>query len=377
MDLLNDTRKEGDQMRKTSLKNVEPGMVLAKDIFSNTGQILLRAGLEMKPRYISYLEQAGVEYIYIRDERIADVSIDDPITEKTRHQARYMVRDITRGLQTEDSQEKVKKGINVQDRVILDTVNKIIDELLDSKEAVVQLEDIRSKDDYLFAHSVNCAVLATLVAKKMKYKSKELRWVAAGSLFHDLGMLGIPEKILNKPGKLNEDEYKIVTGHPLQGFEIFRTTDVFDARAGAVVLQHHERYQGQGYPKGLSGKDINPLAQLCGIADVYDAMTSDRPYRKACQPYEAVEMLMSRGEELFDVTVVQHFLSVIAAYPVGFHVLLSNGESGLVIANNPGFTLRPVVRVLYRYGKSLEPLPQPYEVDLSQALDLTITDVIE
>jgi len=377
VDLSIDTRKEGEQMRKISLGQLEPGMLLGKDIFSNTGQILLRAGVEMKPRYLNYLEQAGIEYIYIQDERIADVTIDDPISEKTRHQARFMVRDITKGLQTGDSQNKVKKSINVQDRVILDTVNRIIDELLDSREAVVQLEDIRSKDDYLFAHSVNCAVLATLVAKKMKYKNKELRWVAAGSLFHDLGMTGIPEKLLNKPGQLSEDEFNLITGHPLQGFEIFRTTDVFDARAGAIVLQHHERYQGQGYPKGLSGKEINPLAQLCAIADVYDAMTSERPYRKACPPYEVVEMLMSRGEELFDVTILQHFLSVIAAYPVGFHVLLSSGESGLVIANNPGFTLRPVVRVLYKNGRSLDPLPQPYEIDLSQALDLTIVEVIE
>ncbi len=363
-------------MRKISIEQVETGMVLAKDIFSNTGQILLRAEIKIKPRYLDYLQQAGIEYLYVRDERISDIKIDDPITEKTRYEARLIIRDITRDLQSEGAGGKIKKSINVQDRDLLNTVNKIIDELLDSNDAIVQLVDIRSKDDYLFAHSVNCAVLATLTAKKMKFKPKELRWLAAGSLFHDLGMIAIPDKLINKPGELTEDEFKVISGHPLQGFEIFRTTNIFDARAGVVVLQHHERLQGQGYPKGLSGKNINTLAQLCGIADVYDAMTSDRPHRKAYQPHEVVEMLMSSGEELFDATILQHFLSVIAAYPIGSHVLLSNDTSGLVIANNPGFTLRPVVRVLYDNGKNFKPLAQPHEIDLSQTLDLIIREVI-
>ena len=364
-------------MRKIPLDVVKPGMVLAKDIFGETGQILLRADIEMKPRYLNYLEQAGIEYVYVRDERIKDITVDDPISEKTRHEARQLVREITRDIQANGSVGKISKSINVQDREILNIVNKIIDELLDSKDAIVQLIDIRSKDNYLFAHSVNCAVLSTLAAKKMMYKPKELRWLATGALFHDLGMMAVPAEIVDKPGELADEEFESVKDHPERGYEIFKTTDLFDARAGAVVLQHHERYQGQGYPEGMAGKDINPLAQIAGIADVYDALTSDRPYRKAYKPNEAVEMLLSWGEELFDARILQQFLSVIAAYPVGFHVMLSSGESGLVVANNPGFTLRPVVRVLYRGERELDPHPEPYDIDLSQTLDLTIIDVID
>jgi HD-GYP domain-containing protein (c-di-GMP phosphodiesterase class II) len=364
-------------MRKISLDEVQPGMILAKDVFGETGQILLRADIEMKPRYLNCLEQVGIESIYIRDNRIKDVEVDDAISEKTRHEARLIVREIVKDLQHPTSSGKINKSINVQDREILNTVNKIIDELLDSKDAIVQLVDIRTKDNYLFAHSVNCAVLATLVAKKMKYKTKELRWVATGALFHDLGMAAVPPNIANKPGELTDAEFRVVKEHPLRGYEIFKTTDLFDARAGAVILQHHERFRGQGYPRGLAGEEINPLAQLAGIADVYDALTSERPYRNAYKPHEAVEMLMSWGEELFEITVLQHFLSAIAAYPIGSHILLSNGESGLVVANNPGFTLRPVVRVLYTDGEDLAPHPEPYDLDLSQVLDLTITKVLE
>ncbi len=366
-------------MRKVSLEKIEPGMLLAKDIYGERGQVLLRADIELKPRFLNYLEQAGIEFIYVRDSRIEDVNAEDPITEKTRQVARSMVKSITSSIKNNDtgSSGKIAKSINVQDREILETVNQIIDELLDSKDIVVQLIDIRSKDNYLFAHSVNCAVLATLVAKKMRYKPKELRWLATGALFHDLGMAVLPKNILEKQDKLTDEEYLEVKKHPLHSFDIFKTTNIFDARAGAVVLQHHERYQGQGYPRGLAGKSINPLAQIAGIADVYDAMTSDRPYRKSYQPHEAVEVLLSQGEELFDVSILQHFLSIIAAYPIGLHVLLSNGDSGLIVANNPGFTLRPVVRVLYRDGEILEPHPAPYDLDLSQTLDLTIIKVIE
>ncbi len=364
-------------MRKIPLNDIKPGMILAKDIFGDTGQILLRADMEMKPRYLNYLEQVGIEYIYVRDERIKDVDVEDSISEKTRHAARNMVREIIKDLQSPAAGGKISKSINIQDREILNTVNKIIDELLDSKDAIVQLVDIRTKDNYLFAHSVNCAVLATLVAKKMKYKQKELRWLATGALFHDLGMVAISPDILNRPGELTEEEFKIIKEHPLRGYEIFKTTDLFDARAGAVVLQHHERFQGQGYPRGLAGSDINPLAQIAGIADVYDALTSERSYRKAYKPHEAVDMLLSWGEELFDVTILRQFLSAIAAYPIGSHVLLSNGESGLVIANNPGYTLRPVVRLLYTDGEGLSPRPEPQDLDLSQTLDLTIIKVFD
>ncbi len=364
-------------MRKIPLDAARPGMILAKDIFGSMGQTLLKTDSELKPRYLSYLEQAGVEYIYIKDVRIGDIVVDDPITDRTRQEARTMVKEITSGLKTSGKQGKVAKSINVGNWDILNTVNKIVDELLENKDVMVQLIDVRSKDNYLFAHSVNCSVLAALVARKMRLNFKELRWIAMGALFHDLGMIAVPDNITGKPGELIDAEYEEVKKHPLLGYEIFKLTDVFDARAGAIVLQHHERYQGQGYPRGLKGTEINTLAQITGIVDVYDALTSDRPYRKAYMPHEAIDMLISWGEEYFDINILHHFLSIVAAYPIGFHVLLSNGESGLIIKNNPGFTLRPVVRVLYKDGETLTPLSQPYDLDLSKVLDLTIEKVLE
>jgi len=360
-------------MRRIALDRVRPGMVLAKAVLGSTGQVLLKSGVEIKPQYISYLKQLGINHVYVKDQRIEDVEVSDVISEETRHEARNLVKDIMEDIKSPASQAK---SINIKDKETMNTVSKIVEELLENKDLLIQLVDIRTKDDYLFAHSVNCAVLATIVAAKMNYDYKQLKLLALGTLMHDIGMVTVPELVLKKPGDLTEEEFETVKKHPEYGYEIFKKTNLFDARAGAVILQHHERHHGQGYPRGLSGDKINHFAKIVSVVDVYDALTSEKFHREAYYPHQAVEMLIARGGECFNMHILNQFLSVIAAYPVGFHVFLSNGESGLVVANNPGFTLRPVVRVLYT-GKDLAPHPSPYEIDLSRALDLTITGILD
>ena len=360
-------------MRRISIDMVRPGMILGKAILGGNSQVLLNANVEIKPQYVSYLKSLGIEHVYVKDSRIEDALIKDVIKEETRQEARIMVKNIMQNIETPGEKPK---SINVDDKELLQTVATIIEELIQNKDMVVQLSDIRAKSDYLFAHCVNCSVLATLVALKMHYNYVDLKHLVTGTMLLDLGMITVPENIVNKPGELTEDERKTIQTHPLYGFEIFKKTQIFDARAGMVILQHHERIQGQGYPNGLSGDKIHKSAQIVGIVDVYDALTSVRPFRKAFPPYRAIEMLMSWGGEYFNLEILQHFLSLVAAYPYGSHVFLSNGESGLVIANNPGLTLRPVVRVLYQ-GRDLAPHHSPYDLDLSDSLDLTITDVLD
>lgn len=359
-------------MRRVSLEAAQPGMILARAIIGGAGHALLQAGVEIKPQYLTYLHKLGIEFLYVQDNRTKDVEVDDVISENTRSEARALVKSITNGIKTPG---KIKKGLAVDDRDLINTVTKIIDELISNKHMIAQLIDIRSKTEYLFAHSVNTAVLATLAGAKMNLTKNRLMLLATGALLHDIGMITIPEHILDKKSELTADEISTIRTHPLYGFEIFKKSKYFDARSGAVILQHHERYHGDGYPRGLKGDKINLLAHITAIADSYDALTSDRPYRKAYLPHEAVEIMMSLAGEHFDSNILSNFLTVIAAYPVGFHVRLSNGESGLVIANDTGHTLRPKVRVLYT-GEDLAPHHSPYDLDLSETPHLTITDVV-
>ncbi len=360
-------------MRKISLDSARPGMVLAKAIVGGKGQILLNAGAEIKPQYLTYLKKLGISQLYIYDSRIEDIEVNDIVSDETRREASFLVTDIIG--EAKKGTDK-KKGINLRDKELLQTVTKIMDELLENKEMIAQLQDIRTVNDYIFSHSVNCCVLSTMIAVKMEYSKEVIKKVGTGALLHDLGMAAVPDHILNKPGELTEEEYDTIKRHPVYGYEMFKKTPSYSALAGAMILQHHERWKGQGYPQGLKEDKISPLVQAVSIADVYDALTSDRPYRKAYQPHEAIEMLMSWGDTYYDLNTLNLFLSSVAAYPVGTHVFLSNGESGLVIANNPGLTLRPVVRILYK-GEDLAPHPDPYDLDLSKSIDLTVVKVLE
>lgn len=363
-------------MRLVSLDKVQTGMTLGRTIFGSSGQILLKAGVEIKPQYLFYLQNIGINSLYVQDSRLEDIEVDDVIREETRRETRSLVQEIMKGTWSNRAGNRASKSLVVNCEKLKQTVTKIVQELLENKDAVACIMDIRARDDYIFAHSVNCSVLAVLTAAKMGYDTGALKCLALGALLHDIGMAAVPVNILEKPGELTLDEMETVKNHSLYGYEFFKRSPLFSTRAGEVILQHHERCNGKGYPRGLRGEEIDPLAQVVAVADVYDALTSERPYRPAYQPYQAVEMLLGWGEELFDRDVLQDFLFSIAAYPVGTHVVLSGGESGLVTYPNPGLSLRPVVRVLYK-GEGLDPHPRPYDLDMSRVLDVVITRVIE
>jgi len=359
-------------LRRLSLEMAQPGMVVAKSILGSSGQILLKTGTELKSQYLLYLKKLGISHLYIKDERISDIIIDDIVSDETRHNARVLVKEL---IKSTHSPTVASRGIKF-DQQVVKTVSQIVDELLENDTAIMQLSDIRTVGDYLFAHSVNCSIIASLVAAKMDCDKKTIQYIALGALLHDIGMAAVPESIINKPGELTNDERATIMNHPLYGYEMFKKSPLFHGLSGAIILQHHERINGKGYPYSLVNDEINTMAQIMGIVDTYDALTSVRPYRKAFYPHEAVEMLISQGEGIFNADILAKFLSVVAAYPIGFHVSLSNDESGLVIGTNPGFTLRPIVRVLYT-GEDLAPHPSPYDLDLSKSLDIVIKKIID
>lgn len=362
-------------MRRVSLELLQPGMITAKPVFGTEGQILINSGVEIKQSYIKHLKSLALTSIYIYDSRLEGVEVEDVIAESTRMEARSITKEIMVAA-SESSNGKVRISY-LKEEKLTRVVDKIIDDLLSNKDAVVNLADIRSADGYTFSHCVNVSILSALTAAKLNYSNQRLKDITAGAILHDLGKIRIPKSILNKPGKLTKEEFGTIQEHVDFGYKIFKETSLHTVSSAAVVLQHHERQRGQGYPQGLHKEDINPLAQIAAIADVYDALISDRPYRQGMQPHQVVEMLSAQAGVEFNVEFLRVFLSFIAAYPVGTHVLLSNGESGLVISNKAKFPLRPKVRILYIYnGENLEPHHNPYELDLLKVLDLVVIEVV-
>ncbi len=347
-------------------------MIVSRTLFGGEGQILLKAGVSIKERYIKALKRLGIKSIYVQDKRLEGIVTADVVRDTTRQEARLLVKELI----DEIGRNKNGKFNCLQGKKIIRVVNQIVEELLANKDIVLNIADIRTVDNYTFAHSVNVCILASLAAVKRNFNAKDIQEIAIGSLLHDLGKVKIPDNILKKRGRLTETEYAIIKSHPIHSRALLSGNALCTESVSDIVYQHHERRGGQGYPQGLSGAEISVFAQFTAVADVYDALVSDRSYRKAYLPHQAVEMFSSWGDTYFDVEVLRTYFSFLTAYPVGTHVKLSTGESGLVIKNKPGFPLHPVVRVLYE-EPHFSPHLNPYDLDLTSALNIVVTEVVD
>lgn len=239
---------------------------------------------------------------------------------------------------------------------------------------MINLSDIRTMDDYTFAHSVNVCILALLTGITLNYSRAALKLLGIGALLHDIGKVCIPLNILNKPGKLTPKEYKEICRHSELGYEMLRQQKGISQVSAQVALQHHERYDGSGYPQGLKGEDIHEFARITGVVDVFDALTADRIYRPAFPNYEAYEMLAAAGNFTHDYKIVEAFLYNIAVYPVGTLVKLNSGDIAVVIGTRRGQSYRPKVKLLFNdSGKAFK---EKTIIDLAEELKYSVVRVL-
>lgn len=359
-------------MRRIPINKVKPGMINKKTVLGFLGQVLLCTGVQIKARHIYYLKRTGIEYLYVEDARMSGFAYQDLISSETRSQGQALVSDLFRDL---DALSPNPRIVDNKKKEINSFTSKVVEELLENDNPVIQISDLRPYAGYLFAHSVNCCVIATLLASRMNYDRNTLKKIATGALLHDLGYINTPRLILRKPARLTEAEHAEIKKHTQFGYELFKKTRLFTARIAEIILQHHERHLGQGYPLGLRGKKISAWARIVAVADVFDAITSDKHYRRAYAVHEAVKMMQRWGEEYFDPEVISAFNSVAACYPLGSCVRLSSGEVGLVVANKVGFMASPTVRVIYRDDLSAH--PAPYVTDLSVMDEVQVVSVAD
>lgn len=355
-------------MRKIHTSVLQPGMRVGRALYSSSGQLLLSAGTVLTRKAIARLEMAAVPAAYIDDQFLKNPAIVDVISEEIRVQAVHQVRELL----VEAAAAGTGRAV-VRINEVTETVNEIIDQLLINRDVVFNLIDIRAIDDYTFGHSVNVCVLSLLTGITLDYNRADLFTLGMGALLHDVGKAVIPDSILNKPDKLTPEEFALVREHPERGFRMLLQIPEVSATSACIALQHHERYQGQGYPRGLRRNEIHDFAVICGIADVFDALVADRVYRKAYPVHEAYELIAGSGNFLFDYQIVQAFLQHIAAYPVGTLVRLSTGEIGVVVETKRGLALYPKVRILFDpEGTEC----RPYEIELWKERQVLVSGTV-
>jgi HD-GYP domain-containing protein (c-di-GMP phosphodiesterase class II) len=210
------------------------------------------------------------------------------------------------------------------------------DEVLKEKQIVYNLFDIRSHNGHIFSHSVNVGVIALMIGVKMGLDRSGLEVLGLGALMHDAGKILVETALLNKPDRFSLTEYEAIKRHPGDGYELLRRHLAGNEVPAQIAFEHHEREDGSGYPRGLSGAETHPFAKIVAVADVYDAMTSHRVYRRPIPSHKALaEIRADAGGKLYR-NAVDVLCKVAAPYPVGSHLVMSNGDKALVVNNCHG-----------------------------------------
>ncbi|MDI6792003.1 MAG: HD-GYP domain-containing protein [bacterium] len=257
----------------------------------------------------------------------------------------------------------IKVGKTIDSTPAKKISEKLVKEVISNRKAMLELFQMKSFEEYTFVHSINVCLISILVGIEMGYTESDLKKLAGGALFHDIGRLKLPKELLDCSRSLTPKELSEIKQHPIYGLEIIKDDEI-DEISRVIILQHHERNNGQGYPYGLKGTEIHPAAVICGLADVYDALTSKRPYRNALMPYEAMKHIVIASADNFRPEITGCFLRSLSIYPMGSLVKLNTGEIGRVVRANRKAVMRPVVRFLLDYEG--EPFADLIEIDLTQ-----------
>ncbi len=346
-------------MRLVLTENITPDMTLAKNIYKKSC-VYLKAGQRNICKYNERLKELGVDYVYVFDEISEGIEIPDTVTEYTRQKCQDALRNSFSSIEN-------NKPVDVQ--TFASPVKSLMDELIYNPDVQINLTDISTMDEYTFGHSVSTAVYSILIGQELGLGKDQLYDLALGAVLHDVGKVKLDPRILFKEGRLTDAEFDSIRKHPQYSFEILKYCRNMSYEAKLVAFTHHERLNGSGYPQGVTGDKLGTFSRIAAVADVYDALSTNRCYRKKWSTNKVVDFLTKYAGTEFDEQMVAALIKKIAIYPNGSEVRLSDGSYGLVMRQNAKVPFRPVVKVVRDSEGFWVP---PYEIDLLKDLNITI-----
>lgn len=347
-------------MRLIATTRAQDGMELGRDIMVGRadGVPLLRAGVRLTARYRELLIRAGICAIYVEDEISAGIAVEPAVDDETRSLA---TRAMSMAFKTVC--DAVSRGNSLEPpamRSLEAIVQRIVSQIQSSGGVALALADLSSADGYTFQHSIDVTAVGLMIGQRyfrdhgwIDYRGQRhydqmedrLLTLGLGLLLHDIGKLAIPLGILNKPGGLTPEEWALMKTHPQAGVDLLASSQ-WSPLVKAVVLRHHERWNGSGYPNGKVGTEIHQMARIAAVADVYDAITSERMYASARPAADGVRTIADGSGTLFDPDVVVAFRRVVAPFPAGTSVELTDRRRGIVVSVPEEALDRPVVRII-------------------------------
>ena len=343
-------------MQFASLKEITEGMCVAEDVCDDSGRVLIGRGQRLGHHHLSRLRKFRIESIFIDPEN------GESVVKPTKTELRNKCVEVLKKSFEQIGPDFAKKKVALDAIAIKEATSGLVEGLMKSKNPLVTLIDINAGPDKLMQHSVNTAVLATVLAIDRHVPEPMVKDLAAAMLFHDFGTMFLPDAVLQKPCALTPQEALLMRQHVPLGCAHLLQTDAISSVSANVILRHHELLDGSGYPEGRGGDKLSLLMQIACIAETYDTLTTGRPWMPPVLPDVALSYIIANAGRLFAKEVVISLCQRVALYPVGSAVQLNTGECGIVAGTLPKAPTRPalLVHVDHR-GKTLS---SPMIVDL-------------
>ncbi len=378
-------------IKKISIRQLKPGMFIHDINCTWIEHPFLVGALKIKnDQVIKEIAGLGVREVYIDTLKgldVLDAPTETEVNAEIEHKMLEMVQQTKPIATTATLSEELKKSRKVYseaNKIIADimqdvrigrqielervdpVVGKMANSILRNKDAMLSLCRIKNKDDYTFLHSVSVGALLISFAHALGFNREIIKQLGVGGMLHDIGKTKVPNEILNKPGKLTEEEFVIMKSHVVHGCSILRKTSGLAQVSFDVASQHHERFDGSGYPLKLKNAEMSIYGQMASIVDVYDAITADRCYHRGMEPTVAVRKMFEWSKFHFNPTLLRTFIRTVGIYPVGTLVMLESGKIGIVIEQCETDMTRPQVRTIFDAKKNY--FITPYDIDLAKPL---------
>lgn len=365
-------------------------MIVGEDVFSYANQLIIPRGLVLTDRMITRLEFYSIPHIKVKespdepfdapvthDDTTSDEPVVAPIPAEHKENSSFseLIKSSPEFIKyKEDFDETinefknsmndiVQKGAEIDTTTLLDQATHLISGVSSTADLFNMLHNMRQYDDLTFAHCMNVALISNILAGWLNLSQEDIETATLCGLLHDIGKLAIPDQIIKKPGRLTDEEYRMVKKHTIEGYNILKDQKINDHIKNSALM-HHEKCDGSGYPLGLNGEKIDPFAKIVAIADVYDAMTAARVYRGPLCPFQVIEIFEKEGLQKYEAQYILKFLENVVNTYMNNRVRLSDGREGDIVFINHAVLSKPMVKC----GDDF--------VDLSQHQDLSIEEII-
>jgi HD-GYP domain-containing protein (c-di-GMP phosphodiesterase class II) len=338
-----------------TVAGLKKGMILSRDIVGENCQILFPANTKLKADHIEKINRLGFSGAYTRNETYGEILPEPIIPEELYLDAVRTAKDLITEARSVGAKTGRATRLSDEKR---DVVTPVID-VLAEKRRLLDYIDQKPYKEYEYYHAVSGMILSLLIGFELGFDRERLYELGVAALLHDIGSVFLPPEILNRPGTLTDEEFEMVKRHTDMGFAYLHERFMLSEEASMGALQHHENYDGTGYPSGLKRKQISLVGRIIAVTDVYDALVSRRPFRAAMYARQGLEILEQKADRKFDPDIVEAFAKAIAPFPIGVTVKLSNAEKAVVFRNSRDNPNRPKLISADRKGEYIDLAKDP------------------